>query len=267
VNDAAYAPGPFWVCDRGEGPLVATAIHQGHELRPEIRTLIALDDADRFREEDPLTGVWTHVAGTKIRVLRSRFEVDLNRPREKAMPIEPTDAWGLAIWTRTPSADVIARSKALHDEFYRFLEGLMNDLVRRHGRVLVLDIHSYNYRRGGPGVPEGDPAGNPEVNVGTGTLDRARWAALIDRFVDALASFDFEGRHLDVRENVKFQGGYFPHWLHERFPASVCALSLEFKKLFMDEWTCQADIAHLEAIRVALQSAVRETLAELGVRP
>jgi N-formylglutamate amidohydrolase len=225
---------------------------------------MALDDAHRFREEDPLTGLWTQVAGTQIRVLRSRFEVDLNRPRDKAVPLDPEDAWGLEIWKAAPPAALIERSRQLHDAFYGFLDDLIRTRVAQHGKVLVLDIHSYNHRRSGPAAPPADPARNPEINVGTGTLERARWAAVIERFIAELRSFDFEGRHLDVRENVNFQGGYFPRWLHERFAGTVCTLSLEFKKFFMDEWTAQADIRHLEALRAALQSTLSGTLGELG---
>ena len=69
----------------GDGPIVATAIHDGHAVRPEVAELLALDSATRLREEDPFTGRLAAVAPTYLVALRSRFEIDLNRPRDQAV--------------------------------------------------------------------------------------------------------------------------------------------------------------------------------------
>ncbi|MGH8913682.1 MAG: N-formylglutamate amidohydrolase, partial [Acidimicrobiia bacterium] len=61
--------------------VVATAIHDGHELRPELATVITLDGTTRLREEDPHTGLVASRFGISAVVHRSRFEVDLNRER------------------------------------------------------------------------------------------------------------------------------------------------------------------------------------------
>jgi hypothetical protein len=129
-------------------------------------------------------------------------------------------------------------------------------MQHRFGRFVVLDLHTYNHRREGPEGPSADPTANPEVNVGTGTLNRQRWAPVVDRFIADLRGFDFLGRHLDVRENVKFRGGQFSRWIHETFPEAACSLAIEFKKFFMDEWTGEPDRVQVEAIRRALQSTV-----------
>ncbi len=105
---------------------------------------------------------------------------------------------------------------------------------------------------------------NPEVNIGTGTMDRMKWAPIVDRFISDLRSFDFLGRHLDVRENVKFKGGNFPRWIHETFPKSGCAIAIEFKKFFMDEWTGEPDMAQVDEIRHALASTVPGVLQILS---
>ena len=139
----------------------------------------------------------------------------------------------------------------------------MKDIEARHGRFVVFDLHSYNHRRSGPEGPPADPAANPDVNVGTGTMVRERWAPLIDRFIQDLNSFDFLGRHLDVRENVRFRGGNFPRWSHQQFPQTGCALAIEVKKFFMNEWTGEADYQQLRAIRLALESTVSGVLEEL----
>ncbi len=79
--------------------------------------LFALTDADMLREEDPFTGNWTSVAKNRIIVNRSRFEVDINRPRDKAVYITPEDAWGLHIWKNIPSQQIVDRSSSRRSRF------------------------------------------------------------------------------------------------------------------------------------------------------
>ena len=55
-----------WILERGQGPLVATAIHDGHEIREDAQTQMAVSEADRLREEDPFTGEWTDLAPTRL---------------------------------------------------------------------------------------------------------------------------------------------------------------------------------------------------------
>lgn len=243
---------------------MATAIHDGHEVRPDALRLMAISEADRLREEDPFTGEWTVVAPTRVVGLRSRFEVDLNRPREKAVYRTSADAWGLEVWRKPPSDALVNESLAEYDLFYEALRELYEDLERRHGRFVVLDLHSYNHRRRGPDGPEENPLDNPQVNIGTGTLPhRDTWAPLIDRFISDLSNYPFPGGNLDVRENVKFKGGNQGRWTHENFPEAACVLSVEFKKFFMDEWTGEASPALLEAVDSALRSTVPGVLEEL----
>ena len=255
--------GPIWDIQFGDGPLVAAAIHDGHAVRAELVELLALSEAERRYEEDPFTGAWTSIAPTRIVALRSRFEMDLNRPRQKAVYLEPEDAWGLQVWKTRPRGDVVERSLGQYDAFYRQARLLLENLVERFGRVAVFDLHTYNYRRSGPDAPAADPQGNPDVNLGTGTMDRRRWAPLVDRFVAEVRGFDFLGRRLDVGENVKFQGGHFSRWIHETFPHSVCSLAVEVKKFFMDEWTGAIDSQQHLAVEQALGSAAVGVLEEL----
>ena len=253
----------IWKLDKGSGKLVAAAIHNGHTLRENIAKIIALDDAERLREEDPFTGEWTVVGDTRITGFNSRFEVDLNRPRDKAVYLKPEDAWGLRVWQETPSNEIIAESLNQYDAFYEEIQTVLVDLERRFGRIVVYDLHTYNHRRQGPSDPPADPKLNPEVNIGTGTMNRNFWAPLIDRFMNDLGAFDFLGRQLDVRENVKFQGGNFSRWIHQSFPEAICSIAIEFKKFFMDEWTGKPDIVQVEAIKEALQSTIPGVLEEL----
>jgi hypothetical protein len=249
----------------GDGPLVATALHNGSGLRAEVAERVALGEADRLREEDPHTGAWTSLAPTRLVALRSRFEVDLNRPREKCVYRRPEDAWGLQVWADEPPAAVFEQSVACYDAFYARVKQLHLGLAERFGKFVVFDLHSYNHRRDGPDGPPADPDGNPEVNVGTRTMqDRARWEPLIDRFIADLSGYDFLGRRLDVRENVRFFGGNLGRWTHENFPEAGCVLSIEVKKFFMDEWSGELDAAQHAQVGRALAATVPGVLEELG---
>lgn len=198
---------------------------------------MALSEDQRRREEDPYTERWVTLSPTQLVGLQSRFEIDLNRPREKAVYLSPADAWGLHVWTDPPSDEIRARSLEQYDRFYRRLQQLVAERIARHGRVVVFDLHSYNHHRLGPTAPYDDPASNPQVNIGTSNMDMAAWGKLVDAFTAALSVQTIAGQPLDVRGNVKFRGGNMVQWLHGRFGSSVCALAIEVKKFFMDEWT------------------------------
>lgn len=253
----------IWQGMQGNSPLVATAIHDGHQLRPEVAAIMALNDAERLREEDPFTAIWTQVSDTRLIGTYSRFEVDLNRPREKAVYIQPEDAWGLHVWKETPSSVIIEQSLANYDAFYAEAHRLFSDLESKFGRFIVYDLHTYNHKRDGADGAPADAEGNPEVNIGTGTLNQERWGAITERFMNDLSAFDYLGRQLDVRENVKFRGGRFASWTHENFPESACVLSIEYKKFFMDEWTGIPEQAQVEAIQRSLQSTIAGSLQTL----
>jgi N-formylglutamate deformylase len=254
-----------WQVHEGGGPVIATAVHHGHDLRPEVAARIALDERQRLCEEDPYAGAWAAVGDTSVVVHRSRFEVDLNRPRDQAVYLHPEQSWGLDVWRLRPPPELVARSLDEYDAFYGMVEALLARAERAFGRFVVFDLHTYNHRRDGPDRPA-DPAGNPDINIGTGSMPRERWAPLVDRFIADLREHDLLGRHLDVRENVRFRGGYFPRWVHETFPQTGCALAIEVKKIFMDEHTGELDRTRWRAIGQTLKAAVpgvREELKEL----
>lgn len=247
----------------GNQPLLAAAIHNGHEVSENVGGLFLLNDSERLREEDPFTEIWTRVTDTRIVVPKSRFEIDLNRPRDKAVYLKPEDAWGLNVWKTEPGSEIISASLRYYDEFYTRVSELLKSFEARFGKFVVFDLHSYNHRRDGPDQAPSNPDENPEVNVGTGTMNREYWAPVIDRFMTELKNFDFQGRHLDVRENVKFRGGSFSRWIHENFPLSGCSIAIEFKKFFMDEWTGEPDNTVIEDLKSALGSTVPGVLEDL----
>jgi N-formylglutamate amidohydrolase len=223
-----------------------------------------VDEQTRLREEDPFTDRLTEVAPNRIVVDTSRFEFDLNRPPDKAVYLTAEDAWGVDLWRSAPPLRLVSESLAHYERFYDEADDLLRGLLAEHSRLAVLDLHSYCHRRGGANAPPDDPAANPEINIGTGSVDRTRWAPLLDRFIGDLRAFDCGGRRLDVRENVRFRGGYFSSWINGRFPGEACAIAVEIKKTFMDEWTGELDAERFDLLGKALGSTIPGLRKELG---
>jgi N-formylglutamate amidohydrolase len=233
-------------------------------LRAEVAALSALDDQTRLQEEDPYTDGWAVLSPTRLVVQRSRFEVDLNRPRERAVYRSPEDAWGLSCWRGELPDDLVKRSLTLYDTFYIELEAVLRRAEARFGGFVVYDLHSYNHRRDGTGRPPADPSANPEVNVGTGTLDHESFGRVVKRFMADLSDQDTGGRRLDVRENVRFRGGHLCRWVNETFPGTGCALGIDVKKFFMDEITGELDRPAFEAVGRALAATAPGVMEELA---
>lgn len=247
---------------KGKSPIVATAIHEGHLTRQELTNLFNLSEEERLREEDPYTAKWLNISDNNIIVYHSRFETDVNRPRNKAVYQQPEDAWGLKVWKSDLKKDMIDISLAVYDRFYKKVKEYFDSLFEIHENILVYDIHSYNHRREGKKI-EADPEQNPEVNIGTQNMDRNIWQRVVSLILQTFKDFDYGGRHLDVRENVKFKGGYFGQWLFEQYGKKICPISIEFKKFFMDEWTGKPFPKDIELINQLVLSSKQPVLSAL----
>jgi N-formylglutamate amidohydrolase len=235
----------------GADPILATAIHSGHDLRPELAAIVALDEMDRLREEDPHTGWVVSRFPANVVVHRSRFEVDLNRPRSEAVYRTPEEAWGLHIWSRPLTEGEVDDSLHLYDSFYADLASNLDEAVSRFGGFVLYDIHSYNHRRAGADARPDPASANPTINLGTGTLPE-KWRLVAEAFVESMRGSSFDGAPLDVRENVRFQGGQLTSWVHDNYTEKGCALAIELKKVFMDEWSGELDQVRLEQLGRAL---------------
>ena len=253
----------WWTVQQGPGAIVATAIHDGHDLRSEVAEAMKLPDLDRLREEDPFTGQVIVDIPNHVIAHRSRFEFDLNRGGDSAVYATPEQAWGLDVWHQPPERSLIDRSLEIHSAYYRMLGAMLDGIAADHDRFVVLDVHSYNHRRDGADGPPTDPAKAPDINIGTFSMPREEWAFLIDPLIEAMRGFDFNGRQLDVREHIAVQGkGEQTRFIHDRYPGKGCAIALEFKKFFMDEWSGQPDPLELDAMRrfIALTAETCERL-------
>lgn len=241
---------PWWSTQISDDCVIATAIHDGHALDPEIAARMALPEDGRLREEDPFTGQAIAALPCHVIPQRSRFEIDLNRALEDAVYLTPEQSWGLEVWKQAPDGELLERVRDYHRSFYAMLGNLLDGIAKRHGSYVVLDVHSYNHRRDGSDAAPTPQEDAPDINIGTISMPREDWAWLMDPLLEAMAGFDFNGRKLDVRENVAFQGrGELTRFVHQRHPGQGCAIALEFKKIYMDEWSGQPDPDELKAMR------------------
>jgi len=256
-------PKRLWHLHKGDGPVLGLAVHAGHEIRPDLLPLMNIDEATRLREEDPYTDHWTLACHNQLLTRRSRFEVDLNRDPSAAIYIQPEDCWNLDVWKHPVDDTVIRQSLAEHAAFYRTLHSFLTKLQKRFGRFVVCDFHSYNHRRDGPDGAPADPERNPDINIGTGSMNRALWGTLIDRFMDDVRAFDFPGGKLDIRENVNFTGRYVAQYVHHYFPNTGCVLAIEVKKFFMNEWTGEIDATLTNALLDVFRTTIPGILDEL----
>lgn len=246
------------------GQLVATAIHTGHDLRPEVAEAMILDEETRLREEDPHTDEIARLAPARVVVNRSRFEVDLNRLCDDAVYRTPADCWDLEVWRENPlDDDIVERSREVYESFYEQLAVHLDEVARR-GPFVVYDVHSYNHRRDGADADPEPEDDNPEVNLGTGTVDRDIFQPVIDAFTETMKEQETDGGPIDVRENIKFEGRALAWWIHERYAGRGVCLALEFKKTFMNEWTGEVDHTRLRQLQEALAATHAPVLAALA---
>ncbi|HEX5170992.1 MAG TPA: N-formylglutamate amidohydrolase [Cyclobacteriaceae bacterium] len=238
--------------NKGKSSIILSAIHDGQNIREELLPFLNLRPHERLREEDPYTEYLTEISDTRIVVNTSRFEVDLNRPRDLAVYRSPSESWGLKVWKQPLPVDILSRSLEFYDKFYAEVGDLVWSIIKSFGHFVVLDIHSYNQRHESNGASD---AMNPEINIGTISV-RPEWHFLVQNFILKLSQGSIRNRRPDVRENVKFLGGEFCKWINAKFGKYGCAIAVEFKKTFMDDATGRLDIHHLNELRQTLAFAL-----------
>lgn len=245
-------------------PLLSTAIHAGHEMPGELLAISGIGEAQRLQEEDPFTDEVAALFPNNIILQSSRFAVDLNRNRSKAVYLQPEDCWGLNARTGEVPAEVLSRLYREYDEWYCHLDYVLQRLWKSNSFLVVLDIHSYNHRRCGPEAAPDPQDANPDIIIGRGNLAQKHYpaAAELCRLLDGQS---FADKPLDCRMDVKFTGGYMSRHLNAKYPDRLICLAIELKKTFMDEWTGKLNRPALEELKSIFFSAVQDWMSGLEV--
>ncbi len=207
-------------------PFCCTSIHSGSKLRPELHRKIALNDYQRWYEEDPFTDDFIKSMPITIIGLDSRFEYDLNRAPGECIY---TEAWGKQVWKRKLSTIEIKTSKTKHDNYYAVLHALITKLEQKFSGCLVYDLHSYNHKRWEREVPL--------FNIGTERIDSERFASSIENWQAELAKVSLTGIETTIATNDVFRGlGYNLAYITQNFKNTL-VLATEIKKVYCDELT------------------------------
>ena len=207
-------------------PYCCTAIHDGNKLRNQLKDKIAIDDYNRWYEEDPHTGEFIDSLPITLTGLDSRFEYDLNRAPENCIYEE---AWGKKVWKRplTPAEKQVSIQK--HNNFYKVVHALVKKLEELYDSCTVYDIHSYNYKRWDRTVPL--------FNIGIERIDYKKFSPYIDNWVTELSNISITGVENQTAINDVFFGrGYNLEFITKNFPNTL-VLATEVKKVYSNELT------------------------------
>ncbi|MEM8927952.1 MAG: N-formylglutamate amidohydrolase, partial [Bacteroidota bacterium] len=123
-------------------PYVCAAVHDGHQFRKELWGNCLHTEYDRWYEEDPCTKQMVQSHPIVIAGCDSRFEYDLNRGPDTAVF---DTAWGKQLWKVPLSEALKEKSLQKHSKFYQVTHSLIQKLESLHSKIIVFDMHSYNW--------------------------------------------------------------------------------------------------------------------------
>lgn len=208
-------------------PYICAAIHDGHQFRESLWDNCMHTEYDRWYEEDPCTKQMVQSHPIVISGSDSRFEYDLNRPEETAIF---DTAWGKQLWKKPLTDDEKLRSLLKHANFYKVVHALITKIESIHNKVIVFDMHSYNWKRWERAVPT--------WNLGTSNIDNKRFGTIVNSWSAKLSTIKLPH---DLPQtsliNDTFQGnGYFLKFITQNFKNTL-VLATEISKIYCDELT------------------------------
>ncbi|MEW5820066.1 MAG: flavohemoglobin expression-modulating QEGLA motif protein [Cyanobacteriota bacterium] len=228
-------------------PYICVAIHNGGNLRQELRNKIALNKMERWLEEDPLTGNLISSLPIKIISYDSRYEYDLNRSPEECIYNE---AWGKQVWKLSLTEQDKAISIKKYTAFYSVLDALIENLINKFEATVVYDIHSFNHQR------DGRYENAPTINIGTENINYDKYEKFIKRWISELTKIHVDSVNLTVKENIVFYGrGYLLKYLTQKYN-NVLVLATEFKKIYIDEFSGDEYPEVIEHLQKGLKEAI-----------
>jgi hypothetical protein len=234
------------------------AIHAGSNVRDEILTAMKISRTDRYREEDPYTECFIRNFPIRIIARDSRFEYDLNRDRDEAIYTIPEMAWGLDVWNQPLTSEEIDRSITKYDEFHKLMDIVTAYLLKQNRYGVIFDFHSYNYQREEKVSWHIDE--NPVINIGTEPVNRDLFGEVIDNLLFSLSGLSISGHPISVGENVIFKGGGLSNRLSSAYYDQLLFLAIEFKKIFMDEWSGRLFEETIEQLADAFCMGVKQVV-------
>jgi uncharacterized protein (TIGR02421 family) len=205
-------------------PYVCTAIHNGGNLRKELRSKCILSKSERLHEEDPYTADFISSLPIRLIAHDSRYEYDLNRSPDTCIYKE---AWGTKVWTVPLTRKEQTISLKKHENYYKILNAIIGKLESKFNGCLVFDIHSYNGNREGM-------IDAPLFNLGTKNIKK-KYRKQLDGWLKRLSSIELPFMENSTKENHVFQGeGYQLKYLTKNFKKTL-VLATEIRKVYIDD--------------------------------
>lgn len=225
-------------------PYICTAIHDGGNVRKELRNKCNLSKFERWQEEDPYTGDFISSFPIRLIAHDSRYEYDLNRAPHECIY---TEAWGKNVWTKPFTKKEFEASKKKHHNFYKVLHALVAKIEDDFDSCLVFDIHSYNYKR--------IEREAPLFNVGTKNIPK-KFHVYTREWLKNLAAIDLPFVENSTKENDVFFGhGHLLKYLTGEFKNTL-VLATEIKKVYLDEESGDVYPEIILAIKEELKRAI-----------
>lgn len=233
-------------------PFICGAVHDGHQFRKSLWDNCLHTEYDRWYEEDPFTKQMVQSLPIVIAGCDSRFEYDLNREPERAIY---EDAWGKQLWKSPLSSNEKEISLTKHTNFYRMVNALISKLETTFPKVLVFDMHSYNWKRWEREVPV--------WNLGTININQPRFGPLTNLWSGMLGEMQLpNGVRSTSKVNDTFQGnGYFLKYITKNF-GNTLVLATEIAKVYCDELTGIIYPEMVHAVEEQLQHLIPEMVNE-----
>jgi len=224
-------------------PYICTAIHNGNNIRSGLSNKIALDDYERWYEEDPHTADF--IASMPITLVGndSRYEYELNRK-------EPVydEAWGKQVWKKPLSKKELKVSAQKHENYYKVTHALIEKLEDLFGASLVYDVHSYNHQRWDRDVPV--------FNIGVEKIDTKKYAKYINNWKEELEQIELTGITVKAELNDVFYGrGYNLEYITKNFNNTL-VLATEISKIYCDEKTGEIYPQVIKNIQARFKKAI-----------
>jgi uncharacterized protein (TIGR02421 family) len=224
-------------------PYVCTAIHDGNNVRAELLGKIALDDYERWYEEDPHTADFIASMPITLVAHDSRYEYELNRKQ----PVYE-EAWGKKVWKKPLSKKELKISVQKHENYYKVTHALIEKLESDFGASLVYDVHSYNHKRWDRKVPV--------FNIGVEKIDNKKYAKYIDNWKSELESIELKGIDVNAEINDVFFGrGYNLEYITKNFKNTL-VLATEISKVYCDEETGEIYPQIIKNIQARFKKAI-----------
>jgi len=248
---ASVADGAFTIKVEEYSPIICAAIHNGHNLRPELDRSFLLSEEERLYEEDPFTEELISSFPIVMAGNDSRFEYDLNRA--KTLSTYFKTAWDKQVWSKPLTASQRAKSHLKHQAFYEILEVLIKVIEKQFKSAIVFDIHSYNYKR--------IEKNTPTFNIGTAQIDNERWGNIVSRYEKELGKIELPNLEVRAAVDEVFHGrGYLITHVNSHFDNTL-VIPTEVKKVFMEEISGELYPLVLEELKSGLKEAISQTAA------